>query len=876
VAAIGRRALLAVAAGLAARIVAACGGAAPSPPMGRPESPPTPTGAASATEAPPRGPTATPTGEPIATTPAPTAEPTRPAATAAPSPPPAPTATTEPTRPAPTAAAPLSAQPATIEYLHPWEGDHGGARAAAATARRYRELRPEVTLRQTVVTGANYERAQVAAFASGRVPDLTLVFAETLPAYADRGLLQPLDARLSRDGVDPKAYFPVVVEQSSWRGQLFALTHHPDVRTVLYRNLTLLASDGLATDREPASWEELRRWGKTLTRRDGGRPSRLGWVPSWVEGYWSVLLPQANGARMLGDDGRRIAYDAPQTIEALDFVVRATEELAGGPAGLSAFEERQPGPGAETAYANATLALAVGGTWYLDKVVNGTKNPSAQRTAVGALPGGPGAAGRRFAFAGGALNALPLGAGAADAAWEHAAWVAGPEGQRLIQEVSYDLAGHRGAANDPAIVGGHLLRREMLALIAGTTGPAHLPTPAWPLMREEIGRVEQALLTGQLDPSRAAADLQSRLQATLDAHWSGGARPAAAVHRAAPPTVRSSAAAAAAGNLLRNPGFEEGLRRTSLSASVGQGWSPWFRHRGANDPGYWLPEPEYGLVADRPGQLRSGRQAHRWFNSWAIHDAGLYQIAAVPPDAWLRFSIWVLGWSSQGDVFGASEGVHHRWVGIDPLGGTDALDPRIVWSSAEETMDRWVRLEVTAQAAGDRATVFVRSQPEWATKHNDVIVDDAELLVVPAPSDPARASRLAARGPAGAPPPAADRAQDVTRSPARASLPGTPGGSHAYYAFDHPGGEMRRVVNVQASPDDPAALARFGFRVYGPRWDDVYAMSGLRSGAQPNVVGAFPAGERGRYVIDVHNFAPSARVEYTLWLGEGVPPPAVG
>src|SRR5207237_10122828 len=104
------------------------------------------------------------------------------------------------------------------------------------------------------------------------------------------------------------------------------------------------------------------------------------------------------------------------------------------------------------------------------------------------------------------------------------------------------------------------------------------------------------------------------------------------------------------------------------------------------------------------------------------------------PGAWLRFSAFVFSWSSQADQFGRSDGVQRRWVGIDPDGGTDAFDPRIVWSSSEATMDRWASVSVVAQARRDRVTVFVGTQPEFAVKHNDILLDDAELVAVAPPA----------------------------------------------------------------------------------------------------------------------------------------------
>jgi hypothetical protein len=406
----------------------------------------------------------------------------------------------------------------------------------------------------------------------------------------------------------------------------------------------------------------------------------------------------------------------------------------------------------------------------------------------------------------------------------------------------------------------------MVDWLERTHAPAHLATPVWPLLRAELERVQNLALLRQLTPAQAASELQSRAQRLLDAQRATG-RPL----YSAPPAIGEAPAPAAADttNRLTNPSFEGGSYRVGISSSVASGWSRWFQHRGADDPGYWMPEPEFGVLVGRAGQSHSGQKAQRWFTSWAVHNGGVFQTVSVPPGAWLRFSAYMLGWSSQGDDFAHSEGPHFRWVGIDPDGGTDPFDPRVVWSSAEKTMDKWAQLSVVAQARRDRVTLFVRSLADWATKHNDVLLDDAELVLVAPPSDAAAAAALSAGAvdPSGVDLAAGlASAVDVTTGVAGGTLAGSGAGSHAYFWFDYPGGETLRRIAVQASPDSAPALARVGFRVYGPRWGDVYAMSGLRVGEQPNVVGVLSAGEAGRYLIDLYNYGPAGAVDYQISL----------
>ena len=46
-------------------------------------------------------------------------------------------------------------------------------------------------------------------------------------------------------------------------------------------------------------------------------------------------------------------------------------------------------------------------------------------------------------------------------------------------------------------------------------------------------------------------------------------------------------------NLLVNPSFEGGMRRTSTSSWVSDGWNPWYHHTG---PGSEYYEPEWKVI----------------------------------------------------------------------------------------------------------------------------------------------------------------------------------------------------------------------------------------------------------------------------------------
>ncbi len=187
-----------------------------------------------------------------------------------------------------------------------------------------------------------------------------------------------------------------------------------------------------------------------------------------------------------------------------------------------------------------------------------------------------------------------------------------------------------------------------------------------------------------------------------------------------------------AGNLLRNAQFEEGFSvRGALEVAIAEGWHPWWQEGPGQEEGY-NRRPEYKpedaeIYGTR--RVRSGRFSQKYFNTYATHNAGIFQQVNVVPGGHCTFSIWVQVWSSQdSNPDTVVEPGHYRVaVGIDPYGGTDWRSANIVWSEPRVDYNVWMQLSVSAIVQRDIVTVFVRGFPEYRVKFNDSYWDDAEL-----------------------------------------------------------------------------------------------------------------------------------------------------
>lgn len=192
---------------------------------------------------------------------------------------------------------------------------------------------------------------------------------------------------------------------------------------------------------------------------------------------------------------------------------------------------------------------------------------------------------------------------------------------------------------------------------------------------------------------------------------------------------------------------------------VPKNWLFWFKH----DPDTW-DQPEAGYcwrVSDRH-RIKEGNGAYKCFGMWRRMDAGLMRQFTVVPGHTLRLTAWAHAWSNHSleghedccDDGRCSCGVGRQeiaisavdvpplsgipWndaignsmfvVGIDPTGGTDPYSPNVVWGDPFAIYNGYVKeLEVTAEARGSIATIFLRNSTLWTFKHNDAYWDQIKF-----------------------------------------------------------------------------------------------------------------------------------------------------
>ncbi|MDQ3700151.1 MAG: extracellular solute-binding protein [Chloroflexota bacterium] len=402
--------------------------------------------------------------------------------------------------------------PVTLELWHDWGTTGGGGLAMVDHVDEYQRRKPNVTISNVADAG----RAKfVTALASDTVPDLFKLNAPEVIEFGEQNALLPLDDVIRRDKWDMKQYFDFAVQQTSYKGKVLSITHHPDIRNVFWSK-KLYREAGLDENKPPQSWAELELHAQRLLKRDGNQVTRFGFVPSWTANLWLLQYWQANGATILSDDGRKVAFNVPAAVEATSWVVKVTDTVNGGMDAVNDWNTAANVGGSYRSLARERVGLLFNGNWCFFPVsVENATLP----IGVQGLPGGPGAAGKSFVFGGGTMVGATRATKQAEATWEYLKFVGSKDGQYLVQKRSGDVAGHREAANLPDIVNENLGRKEILALFEKANGLSYVPSPAVRAVETVIGEMQTKLLKRELAPKDAVADAAQQSQQQLDDYW---------------------------------------------------------------------------------------------------------------------------------------------------------------------------------------------------------------------------------------------------------------------------------------------------------------------------------------------------------------------
>jgi multiple sugar transport system substrate-binding protein len=377
------------------------------------------------------------------------------------------------------------------------------------------------------------------ATAAGVPPDIAGLWDVNLVQFAAMDALEPLEEMAREHGITAGFYKPVYWNACNYNGHLYALISTPTVIALHYNkrlfqeNADKLHAAGLDPDRAPRTIDELDAYAHAMTTIDkNGRLIRAAFLPmepNWYDNY----LCFAFGGSFWDEKSKRFTLTSPAVVKAYKWMESYSKWL-----GKDAMSDFRSGLGnfdsPQNAFLAGQVAMEMQGTFLANFIYNRnphmstllwpkdvemTKSPEERlknyEWAVAPFPSAvPGV--NDIAYCGFDTLTIPRGAKHKKEAFEFIAYVNRQEVSEKLNKlhcknsplsaVSEDFLNHHP---NPYI-------RLFEDLARSPHAQAVPQIPTMPEVVDEMNALNQQVALLQVDPEKALAELQVRMQADYD------------------------------------------------------------------------------------------------------------------------------------------------------------------------------------------------------------------------------------------------------------------------------------------------------------------------------------------------------------------------
>jgi sn-glycerol 3-phosphate transport system substrate-binding protein len=194
----------------------------------------------------------------------------------------------------------------------------------------FNQENPDIIVKP-VYTG-NYDDTVVkiqTAIQGKNPPDFFINLATQRFSMAASKAAIPLDDLIAADGPAGKAYIddflPGFMEDSWVDGKIYSIPFQRSTMVFFY-NKDVFVEVGLDPEKPPTSWTQLVEYAQKLTKQDAsGNITRYGVGTALNSGsaQWGftgfALQNSADGRNLMSEDGKKVYFDTPENVEALQF-----------------------------------------------------------------------------------------------------------------------------------------------------------------------------------------------------------------------------------------------------------------------------------------------------------------------------------------------------------------------------------------------------------------------------------------------------------------------------------------------------------------------------------------------------------------------------
>ena len=304
-----------------------------------------------------------------------------------------------------------------VRFWHMWTGEWKDV--VDRIAQRFNESQEKYELIALSVPGATADSKFLLAVAGGDPPDCMAQWNQVIPAWADKGVLVPLDTLMSTDewkDFQATAY-PVALKIGSYKGHLYGVTTGLNIWACYYRPDHLRAA-GLDPDRFPADLDGLWAWGEKLTRTDAeGNLTRLGFLPAWYQMFVPVFggsfYDEQTGAVAVEQTGA-VTINTPANLRALTWLADKRAELGYKKVVRFISSLNTGGFSTEWPFISGQYSITVDGQWRVEQLAKYAPDLEYRTAPIPPPSGGKAHAG----WSNGNFMIIPTGARQVAGAWE--------------------------------------------------------------------------------------------------------------------------------------------------------------------------------------------------------------------------------------------------------------------------------------------------------------------------------------------------------------------------------------------------------------------------------------------------------------------------
>ena len=306
----------------------------------------------------------------------------------------------------------------TIKLWHHWGGNR--VPLMEKQIKDFEKNHPGIKVEVSLKPWDNRLQILLTAIAAGDPPNVTMLGRHDIPSFVMQNAVEPLDNWMQKDGISRDLFYSSEINGAIIDNKVYILPLPTGgARSLIWWNKKMFAEAGYY--QFPQTWKETLEAAHKMTIINNGKLKRamLRFDVTNANDNPFLMLLNANGGKWLSEDGKKILFNTPQGIEAMELIIKLTN-INGGYEEQEAFYS-QTGEWENGPFYQDYEASEIGGSWEYFKILEYAPNLD---FGVASLPYGPSGSPKvRGSFLGGWGYSIPKKASHLRESWKLVKWL---------------------------------------------------------------------------------------------------------------------------------------------------------------------------------------------------------------------------------------------------------------------------------------------------------------------------------------------------------------------------------------------------------------------------------------------------------------------